>query len=351
MAQRQQAHPIVGADRNEATRTAPRPLRTQDLAPNRPFSFTETPTQAHEPVFHQFSSPTDSTIDESPLTPMNHQSTPYIPETDRRSPYPEEKTVPNKVDLSYNAPDVHVIHPAHYAPYAEASPSNNNKDLIPQQPPFLTQQSQPFGQPHQKRPSEQTFEPPPVKASDNDRKQSQQQYQMTARTPTYNPDSLAGPNAAVDNHRPGQVSHPNAIIQPEWKHGLCEIDTLCCTGLFCPCMVYGRTQYRLSQKAQRKEATDLLGYEAFNGQCGLMAAACGFQWVFALIQHTRIRKLYKLDGSIGDDCIKSFCCCPCVLMQNEREVRSREELIRRHAGPSSGAYITPDTMTYAPPPR
>lgn len=73
--------------------------------------------------------------------------------------------------------------------------------------------------------------------------------------------------------------------------------------------------------------------------------------LFAAIQQTRIRKLYHLNGSIGNDCIKSLCCCCCVLMQNEREVRSREELIRRHAGPAIGAYISLGTMVYAPPPR
>ena len=56
-----------------------------------------------------------------------------------------------------------------------------------------------------------------------------------------------------------------------------ELDGLCCLGIFCPCVVYGKTQYRLSQKAQKKEATDLLGYKAVNGSCGLLAVACGFQ--------------------------------------------------------------------------
>lgn len=277
MAQRQQAQPTAGAGRNEVARTTPRPLQTQDLTPNRPFSFTETPTQTHEPIFHQFSSPTNSTIDESPLTPVNHQPMPDIPETARRSPYPEEKALPNRVDSPYNAPNIHEVHPAHYAPYAETFAPKTNPVPIPQQLSTLPPQSQTSSQRPHAETSEQTFEPPPISAPDNDRKQDQQQYQMTARTPTYNPDSLTGPNATVGNHRPGQVSHPNAVIQPEWKHGLCEVDALCCTGLFCPCIVYGKTQYRLAQKAQRKEATDLLGYEALNGQCGLMAAACGFQ--------------------------------------------------------------------------
>ena len=73
--------------------------------------------------------------------------------------------------------------------------------------------------------------------------------------------------------------------------------------------------------------------------------------ILAAIHRTRIRKLYHLEGSFGTDCVKSLCCCCCVIMQNEREVRDREELIRRHAGPVNGAYVSPNPMSYAPPPR
>ena len=46
-------------------------------------------------------------------------------------------------------------------------------------------------------------------------------------------------------------------------------------GLVLP--VYGKTQYRLNRKAERKDPTDLLGWEKVNGSCGVMAAACGLQ--------------------------------------------------------------------------
>jgi hypothetical protein len=73
--------------------------------------------------------------------------------------------------------------------------------------------------------------------------------------------------------------------------------------------------------------------------------------ILAAIHRTRVRKLYRLEGDFSTDCVKSLCCCCCVVMQNEREVRDREELIRRHAGPTTGAYMPPGDMTYAPPPR
>ena len=67
------------------------------------------------------------------------------------------------------------------------------------------------------------------------------------------------------------------MVDPHWKHGLCEPDALCCLGLFCPCIVYGKTMYRLSRRTQKQDPTDLLGYESCNGSCGLMAVACGLQ--------------------------------------------------------------------------
>lgn len=60
--------------------------------------------------------------------------------------------------------------------------------------------------------------------------------------------------------------------------------------------------------------------------------------------------MYQLQGDVGDDCLKGLCCCCCVLMQDEREIRDREEIIRKYAGPSNGYGPLP-TMSYAPPPR
>ena len=113
--------------------------------------------------------------------------------------------------------------------------------------------------------------------------------------------------------------------------------------------------YRLSRRAEKKDPTDLLAYEKCNGSCGIWALACGVQGILTAIHRTRVRKLYKIEGSVGADCMKSCCCCCCVLAQNEREVRGREEAIRKHAGPVTGAgvgaYRSPtEGMQYAAPP-
>ena len=67
---------------------------------------------------------------------------------------------------------------------------------------------------------------------------------------------------------------------------------------------------------------------------------------------TRIRHTYKLEGNVGVDCIESFCCCCCVVIQNEREVRGREEIVRRNEGPVGAGTqyqsVGPGAMVYAP---
>jgi hypothetical protein len=106
---------------------------------------------------------------------------------------------------------------------------------------------------------------------------------MSAAPPIFSPNAPTGPNGLnPDLHQPGQIKHPNMDLQAggaehDWKYGMCECGDLgtCVTGLFCPCVLYGRTAYRLRRRSEKKDPTELLGYEAVNGRCGVMAGACG----------------------------------------------------------------------------
>ncbi|KAF2453595.1 PLAC8 family-domain-containing protein [Lineolata rhizophorae] len=171
--------------------------------------------------------------------------------------------------------------------------------------------------------------------------------------PIFSPDNISGPNGPpIGLHQPGQIAHPNMDLhaggggdsggRQQWRHGLCECSGDCGTclmGLFCPCVLYGRTAYRLEQRSKRKDPTDLLGWEKFNWHCGIMGAACGLWCLFPLLHRPRIRHAYRLVGSLGSDIAASCCCCCCALIQNEREVRDREENARRFAGPGAGGPL------------
>lgn len=172
----------------------------------------------------------------------------------------------------------------------------------------------------------------------------------------FSPDAAHGPNGFdFALHQPGQIAHPNmeSNNSPQWMHSLCACNpdvATCVTGLFCPCVLYGRTAHRLSQKSAKNDPTNLLGHSSLNGHCMLMSLACGLWWLFPMLQRTRIRHIYKIQGSLGNDLLKGCCCCCCcVAVQNEREVKGREEESRRWAGPAStAAYSQVTSMVYKP---
>lgn len=171
----------------------------------------------------------------------------------------------------------------------------------------------------------------------------------------FSPDAAHGPNGLdFAAHQPGQTTHPNmeSSQSPKWSHSLCACSpdvSTCLTGLFCPCILYGRTSYRLNQRSAKKDPTDMLGHSSTNGHCMLMSLACGLWCLFPMIQRTRIRHAYKLTGDCAGDLAKGVCCCCCVAVQNEREVKTREEAMRRWAGPASTeVYTRPVGMVYKP---
>ena len=296
MASRAQMSMAAAAARRNAARATP-PIQTDHpIERNTRFSYMETPVENERSNFepnHQFPSPTNSTIDESPITPASPArglpAYPNEPHETAHTLLPLEKA---------QAQSPHEMHPAYSAPF--------NSDLQPNQPqPQISPPTDTYEphEPHSPGPiptkkqeisnnsvpvaTTQIFDPPPTSTIE--------------RRGTYNPDSLAGPNGVpLENHRPGQVSHPNANMDPHWKHGLCEPDILCCMGLVCPCMVYGKTIYRLSRKAQRQDPTDVLGYQSCNGSCGLFAAACGFQCNAMSLPIVRIIGLLENRDTCGD---------------------------------------------------
>ncbi|KAI2732524.1 hypothetical protein CBS147332_1663 [Penicillium roqueforti] len=166
------------------------------------------------------------------------------------------------------------------------------------------------------------------------------------------------PDDLSSYHQPGQTTHPNQEIKGGgWSNGLCEFSNfgICCLGLLCPCILYGRTQHRLSMKSRKEDPTNMLGYETCNGSCTAMGLLCGCQWLLATVQHTRTRKAYGIQGSIASDCVRATCCTCCTLMQDEKEIQKREEY-RSRAARERGTtllspYTTPGPMSYGPPRR
>ncbi|GLA69494.1 hypothetical protein AtubIFM55763_009448 [Aspergillus tubingensis] len=75
----------------------------------------------------------------------------------------------------------------------------------------------------------------------------------------------------------------------------------------------------------------------------------------AAYQRRRTRKAYQIEGDIVSDCVRATCCTCCTLIQNEVEVKKREEERGRYASATGAAlvspYLPPTQMSYGPPPR
>ena len=247
--------------------------------------------------------------------PENIPPLPVIPDSLRQTPdtaatqtAPTNAEYPHdyKIEQSNMGP-----HPSQYAPYADATPIDQTPD--PQRQ-WRTTPMPPSPGPIPNKadlaPSHEPTDPIRIAPDENPlTPTAPHQPQDRSRSTTYPLQAAAGGAPGYINHYPGQV--PDPIQQTKggtWKHGLCDCGDVgtCCTGLFCPCILYGKTQYRLTQKSERKDPTNMLGYETLNGSCAVFAVLCGCNWILAAIQHTRVRKNYEIPGSVGSDCVRGL---------------------------------------------
>ncbi|KAL9113153.1 MAG: hypothetical protein Q9227_002765 [Pyrenula ochraceoflavens] len=253
----------------------------------------------------------------------------------------------------YNLPPPQGTHPAQFAPYAEHSPRSPERTGQKMTLSPISTRREDYSSQQRPRQISSTDEPrkPPTSP------RSPRIIQPDSAVLSYRPDVATGPNSPpIEMHIPGQIAHPNQQIKGgSWRHGLCDCTgdmSICCTGLICPCIIYGKSQYRLSQRSEKKDPTNMLDYDACNGSCTVMGLLCACGWILAAIQHTRTRKIYNIPGGVGSDCLRALCCCCCTLIQDEKEIKEREERARKLSGASSKTtYIPPEAMNYAPPPR
>jgi len=335
------------------------------------------------------------------------------------SPYPEDKKVPpSRQGTPHEGPLPNEIHPAYYAPYAESAPQIQQQQQqqhhaqlksipplqyqrrlvqsqVQQQATHQTQyQTKALPQPpyrpdpHQQHPnssvptsvplnilSSPTFADPrtppstyhshfspssqfsPSGPSNLEHKPSPPP--PVPQTPAYTPASTFGPNgthaSAFPPPRAPEQPGPTSPTPGSWRTSLFAPSATCGLSLFCPCIVYGRAQYRLSQRHAKppKPATDLLGYKAVNTDCMVFGLACGLQGLLAAVQRYRVRREYGIEGGLVGDCLTGCCCCCCAVAQGEGEIRAREEERERagRAGRGAGGYVAMGGMEFAPPPR
>ncbi|EEP80090.1 conserved hypothetical protein [Uncinocarpus reesii 1704] len=332
-----------------------------NAARHKRYSYLPTPSEYQAPTFppRNNEKPEEATkasaLDDSVSSPGPRSPPPFSYNVNNA---PTQTPSPYRQPHIASPPPPLSEHPAQYAPYADrpAFPQQQTQPIRYQSPPPAPPGSLPpkqFPDVRSHRPKEYTvapdsnpLQPPPSLSAPKPSSLSGGQSQLGTRITSHEL-----------NHAPGQVVHPRQEIKGgTWSYGLCDCRDpgVCCTGLLCPCILYGRTQYRLSRKSEQKDPTNLLGYETCNAPCTAMALLCGCQWLLATIQHIRVRRAYGISSDVATDCVRASCCTCCTLIQDEREIKYRAEAARIAGGVpgyTPPAYATPGQMTFSPPPR
>ncbi|KAI9457431.1 PLAC8 family-domain-containing protein [Russula earlei] len=128
----------------------------------------------------------------------------------------------------------------------------------------------------------------------------------------------------------------NALNRPigpdgkrDWSYGLCSCFSacgLCCWAVCCPCVVYSKNRQRL-RSLQHQGAPLPGGGERYDDYCfiyGCLTVVTGYGWVLHINQATDVRERYGIRGSPICDCFKAWCCRPCSLTQERREIELEE---------------------------
>lgn len=254
---------------------------------NRRYSFMETPLEMHStapfpesnssPSVPAMSSPTQQPAIE-PSNEQLEQTAHHFASNEKERHLQEEGII--STYSNYPPPDQH---PAHYAPYAETP-----QHLQPVQSPLYSYS--PRGQPpNSPGPLPVKMDPEAPQRNETLSIAPDANPLQSPKLPYFPPPTAAPASQAptVEDlssyHQPGQIMHPNQEVQGgTWSHGLCECSNIgtCCLGVICPCILYGKTQYRLSMKSQKRDPTNMLGYQICNGSCTGMALLCGCQCEF-----------------------------------------------------------------------
>ncbi|KAH7110770.1 PLAC8 family-domain-containing protein [Dactylonectria estremocensis] len=115
------------------------------------------------------------------------------------------------------------------------------------------------------------------------------------------------------------------VQNQEWSKGLCSCgpcDT-CLLGTFLPCILLGRTSYRMQNPSTQ-------AVRSFNNDCMIFCAiqcVTGCGWVYTTMKRGEVRQQFGIQGSIMRDCCTSYWCGCCALIQLEEEVKARHSQV------------------------
>ncbi|PPS00092.1 hypothetical protein GOBAR_AA20573 [Gossypium barbadense] len=116
------------------------------------------------------------------------------------------------------------------------------------------------------------------------------------------------------------MNHPSGQPQNElpWSAGFCDCCSdlkTCCISYWCPCITFGQIAEIVDKGSTSCGASGALyTLIMFVTGCGCLYSCC---------YRSKLRKQYNLKGGNCGDCMRHFCCEPCALTQEYRELQNR----------------------------
>ncbi|XP_042485667.1 cell number regulator 10-like [Macadamia integrifolia] len=112
---------------------------------------------------------------------------------------------------------------------------------------------------------------------------------------------------------------PVSSAPAPWSSGLCDCFTdlkSCCLTFWCPCVAFGQ----ISEIVDEGSSSCVL-----NGAIYALILYCtgGCQFWYSCCYRSKMRGLYNLEEGPCGDCLVHFCCEPCAICQEYRELESR----------------------------
>jgi len=161
----------------------------------------------------------------------------------------------------------------------------------------------------------------------------EQSIQLPMSSPTlttYQPKATTPMVADIKNvlEKP---KYPNG--EREWSYGMygccCENYGTCCFACLCPCIVYAKLKSRVSY-LERNNYPHPEGGSGCNSDCFIhccLSSLCAVGWVLQIGQRSTVRDRYRISGNGCADCMSVWCCSPCTLTQESREVDLEERAL------------------------
>ena len=134
----------------------------------------------------------------------------------------------------------------------------------------------------------------------------------------------------------------NSTTPASWSTGLCDCFSdfpHCCLTCWCPCITFGQIA-EIVDKGSTSCGTSGALY-------ALISLITGCGCIYSCFYRSKMRHQYMLAESPCGDCLLHFCCEPCALCQEHRELRIRgfdmslgwQENVERQNG--GGAAMAP----------